>query len=74
MAGSDERNASGVATGAANATARVGVLTDKQAIAKWRQNHDLHVLLIMRQNGLTKPQALVQAYHEGVEGLNKRLG
>nr|QJB21597.1 MAG: hypothetical protein [Microvirus sp.] len=49
------------------------VLTDKKALAKWRTNHDLHVLMIMNKHGLTKAQAVVQAYHEGVEGLNKRL-
>lgn len=50
------------------------VLTDKKALAKWRTNHDLHVLMIMNKHGLTKAQAVVQAYHEGVDGLNKRLG
>lgn len=40
----------------------------------WRQSHDLHVLLIMKQVGLSKPNALVQAYSEGLVGLNKRLG
>lgn len=50
------------------------VLTDKQAVAKWRTNHDLHVLMIMKRHDLTKAQAIVQAYHEGVDGLNKRLG
>lgn len=47
---------------------------DKKALAKWKSNNDLHVLLIMRQNGLSKAQAVVQAYHEGVDGLSKRLG
>lgn len=50
------------------------VLTDKKAVANWRTKHDLHVLMIMEKNGLTKAQAVVQAYHEGVDGLNKRLG
>lgn len=50
------------------------VLTDKKAVQNWKANHDLHVLLIIKQNGLTKSQAVVQAYHEGLDGLNKRLG
>jgi hypothetical protein len=49
------------------------VLTDKKALLNWRTNHDLHVLMIMKQHGLTKAQALVQAYHEGSDGLSKRL-
>lgn len=49
------------------------VLTDKKALANWRTNFDLHVLMIMKQHSLTKAQAVVQAYHEGVVGLNKRL-
>lgn len=49
------------------------VITDKKALLKWRTNHDLHVLLIMNRHGLTKGQAMVQAYHEGAEGLSKRL-
>ncbi|GHA11875.1 hypothetical protein GCM10007989_02780 [Devosia pacifica] len=53
--------------------AEVSVITDKKALLNWRTNHDLHVLLIMKQHKLTKSQALVQAYHEGAEGLNKRL-
>lgn len=50
------------------------VITDKKALQNWRTNHDLHVLLIMKQHGLTKPLALVQAYAEGVDGLTKRMG
>lgn len=49
------------------------VITDKKALLKWRTNHDLHVLLIMNRHGLSKGQATVQAYHEGAEGLSKRL-
>lgn len=49
------------------------MVQDKKAGASWRQNFDLHVLLIQKQAGLAKPYALVQAYFEGVEGLNKRL-
>lgn len=46
---------------------------DKKALAAWKSNFDLHVLLIIRQNGLSKSQAVIQAYHEGVEGLSTRL-
>lgn len=49
------------------------MVTDKKALAAWRANYDLHVLLLMKQHGLTKSQAVVQAYHEGAEHLNKRL-
>lgn len=49
-------------------------MLDKKALASWKANADLHVLLIMRQNGVSKSQATVQAYHEGVDGLSKRLG
>ena len=47
---------------------------DKTAAKKWRTKHDLHVALLMEKHGLSKADAVVQAYHEGVEGLNKRLG
>jgi hypothetical protein len=47
---------------------------DKKARAAWRTNHDLHVLLIMRQNDVSKADAGVQAYFEGLDGLKKRLG
>lgn len=49
------------------------VMDDKKSMQNWRTNYDLHVLMIMKQHGLTKAQACVQAYAEGVEGLNKRL-
>jgi hypothetical protein len=49
------------------------ILTDKKALLGWKTNHDLHVLLIMKRHGLSKGQAMVQAYHEGAEGLQKRL-
>lgn len=52
---------------------RPQVMTDKKALLNWRTNHDLHVLLLMKQHGLTKGQATVQAYCEGVEGLNARM-
>lgn len=49
-------------------------LNDAKALAKWKANFDLHVLLIMKQNDLPKAKAIVQAYHEGIDGLTKRLG
>lgn len=50
------------------------MVSDKAAFAEWRKNFDLHVLLLMKKHKLSKAVALVQAYHEGVDGLNKRLG
>lgn len=49
------------------------VVLDKKAIPEWRTNHDLHVLLIMRKDKMSKPNAIVQAYHEGIDGLKKRM-
>lgn len=46
---------------------------DKKSFAAWKANNDLHVLLVIKQDGLSKSQAVVQAYFEGVDGLNKRL-
>lgn len=51
----------------------ISVITDKKAVLNWRTNHDLHVLMIMKQHGMTKGQASVQAYAEGVDGLNRRM-
>lgn len=59
---------------ATEAKSTPAILTDKKALSAWKANLDLHVLLIMRVHKLSKAQALVQAYHEGVEGLSKRLG
>lgn len=47
---------------------------DKKALGAHKQKHDLHVLLIIEQDKLPKSAAIVQAYHEGVEGVAKRLG
>lgn len=55
-------------------TATPAPTLDKTAKAAWKTNHDLHVLLIQKKHGLSKADASVQAYHEGIEGLNKRLG
>lgn len=52
----------------------IAIMTDKKAVSNWKTKHDLHVLLIMQTHGLTKAQAIVQAYAEGVEGVSKRLG
>lgn len=72
MATSNTIGANAVQASAQQATAN-GLLVDKKAFAAWRTNHDLHVLLLMK-GGKTKAEALVHAYYEGVEGLNKRLG
>lgn len=47
---------------------------DKKSLSSWKANNDLHVLLIVRQDVVSKATAVVQAYFEGVDGLNKRLG
>ena len=52
--------------------AKPSAVLDKKALQTWRRKHDLHVLLIMERDGLSKPNALVQAYHEGIEGLQGR--
>lgn len=58
----------------ANQASSRPAMLDKTAAKNWRTNHDLHVLLIMRQHSVSKADAVVQAYHEGVEGRTKRLG
>lgn len=49
-------------------------LLDKKALATWKNKHNLHVLLVLDQEGCTKAVAEAQAYHEGVEGLAARQG
>lgn len=49
------------------------ILNDKKAKAAWRNNHDLHVMLIVKQEGVSKGDAAVLAYHEGVQGLSERM-
>lgn len=46
---------------------------DKKAIKMAREALDLHVLLIMRQDVVSKPVALGIAYAEGEKGLARRL-
>lgn len=49
------------------------IMTDKKALAAWKVKHDLHVLLLMERFKLTKAQALLQAYHGGVETLARLM-
>lgn len=49
------------------------MMLEKKALAKHKQSHDLHVLLLIKQESVTKSAAQVQAYHEGIEGLQRRL-
>lgn len=49
-------------------------LLDKKALASWRVNFDLHVLLLMKQLNVSKAVATTQAYFETLDGLKKRLG
>lgn len=46
---------------------------DKKAIAKAKADHDLHVLLIIRQDEISKSKAITIAYAEGAAGLKERL-
>ena len=50
------------------------VKLDKKGLAAAKSNHDLHVLLVIRQDKVSKSAALVIAYTEGAPGLNTRLG
>lgn len=36
-------------------------------------DHDLHVALLMKRDGLSKSDAIVMAYLDGLQGLNDRL-
>lgn len=45
----------------------------RSALAKITANFNLHVLLIMRSDGITKSKATIVAYGEGVSGLDARL-
>lgn len=46
---------------------------EKKALVKAASDFNLHVLLIVRQDGLSKTQSQVRAYLEGAAGLDKRL-
>lgn len=46
---------------------------EKKTLAKAASEFNLHVLLIVRQDGLSKAQSQVRAYLEGAVGLEKRL-
>lgn len=39
-----------------------------------KADFDLHCLLIMKQEGVTKSKALIRAWSEGRDGLSQRLG
>ena len=62
----------------AGATVAVGpssptVAFDKKALAKAKQDFELHALLVQRQERLTRGQALYVVYLEGAPGLARRL-
>lgn len=46
---------------------------DKKALAKRRNDFNLHVMLIMRQDDVSKSAAVFAAYCEGDAGLRDRL-
>ncbi|OCC05611.1 hypothetical protein BA190_07550 [Labrys sp. WJW] len=45
----------------------------KKALSSNQRDHDLHVMLIMRDEDVSKTKALAQAYWEGSAGLTERL-
>lgn len=45
----------------------------KKRLKAAKANHDLHVLLLMRQQNLSKTEATLLAYLDGVLGLDQRL-
>lgn len=45
------------------------MITDKKKLAQAKNDHDLHVLWIMKQHGVTKANAIVQAYMAGPDQL-----
>ena len=45
----------------------------KDRVKKARTAHDLHVGLLMHQQGLSKADAIILAYLDGALGLNDRL-
>lgn len=48
-------------------------MLDKKELAANKRAFDLHVLLIMEQEKVTKPAAIAQAYHEGATGRGLRI-
>lgn len=44
-----------------------------ERIRQAKNNHDLHVLLLMRKLKLSKSQAIVMAYLDGLQGLDARI-
>lgn len=47
---------------------------NKKLIAAAKRDHELHVLLVQKQDAQDKSTAVLTAYREGVAGLEKRLG
>ncbi|HEY8577064.1 MAG TPA: hypothetical protein VIL88_12070 [Devosia sp.] len=45
----------------------------KERVKRAKLDHDLHVALLMKREGLSKPDATVMAYLDGLNGLNDRL-
>lgn len=43
-------------------------------VSSMKQNFELHVLLIMRQDSLPRSKAMVVAYEEGPSKLEGRMG
>lgn len=45
----------------------------KKRIKAAKLDHDLHIAVIMKREGLSKPDAVVLAYLDGLLGLDARL-
>lgn len=45
------------------------MITDKKKLAQAKNDHDLHVLFIMKKYGVSKSNAQVQAYMAGPDQL-----
>ncbi|QCS37034.1 hypothetical protein [Tortoise microvirus 43] len=62
------------ATGMTIKAPEVVVKTEKARVKGAKASHDLHVLLLMRTHGLSKSEAIVLAYLDGYDGVDKRMG
>ncbi|QCS37238.1 hypothetical protein [Tortoise microvirus 73] len=45
----------------------------RERVKRAKTDHDLHVLLLMKREGLSKSDAIVMAYLDGLNGLQDRL-
>ena len=57
-----------------NETLPVDGKAEKKAFAKAKSDHDLHVLLLMKNEDISKSNAIVKAYAQGRAALAGLLG